>query len=493
MRSFCLIAPVVALALVACLCASSPAHAQSGSLSAGEDVEVDALVTPVLEPWLGDLDGMRRRRMIRILVPYSKTHYFVDGGRQYGIAYEYGVELERALNRKFKTRKLRIQAVFLPTARDEILSRLIEGKGDIAMAALTVTPERERLVDFSDPIIANVNEIVVLGRNAPETATIEDLSGREVAVRESSSYFTHLLALNERLRSAGRPEMRLVPVDEDLEDEDLLEMANAGLLDHVVVDHYKAALWGRVFGGLKIRNDLAVNSGGNIAWAVRKGSPMLRRELNAFAKVHRVGTTFGNMLMKRYTSESRFLRNATSEVELQRYAKIFGFFETHAADYRFNPLMIVAQGFQESGLDQSARSPRGAVGIMQLLPATAADPAVGVSDIEASAERNIQAGMKYLRWLISSYLDDAAIDEKNQALLAFAAYNAGPGNVRKMRRLAQESGLDPNKWFQNVEIAAARLVGNETVEYVGNIYKYYIAYRHAQERTDSRLRSLPNR
>jgi len=38
-------------------------------------------------------------------------------------------------------------------------------------------------------------------------------------------------------------------------------------------------------------------------------------------------------------------------------------------------------------------------------------------------------------------------------------------------------GLDPNVWFGNVEIAAARVVGNETVRYVRNIYKYYIAYK----------------
>jgi membrane-bound lytic murein transglycosylase MltF len=143
--------------------------------------------------------------------------------------------------------------------------------------------------------------------------------------------------------------------------------------------------------------------------------------------------------------------------------------------------LLAAQGYQESELDQNKTSPRGAVGVMQLLPKTAADKNVGVPDIESSAERNIHAGAKYLRHLIMTYIDDAAVDERNRVLFAFAAYNAGPGNLRKFRARAKALGLDPNVWFGNVENGAAATVGRETVQYVSNIYKYYVAYVLAAE------------
>ena len=163
-------------------------------------------------------------------------------------------------------------------------------------------------------------------------------------------------------------------------------------------------------------------------------------------------------------------------------------FKKYGQQYDFDWLMIAAQGYQESQLDQSARSPRGAIGVMQLMPKTAADPTVGIPDIE-SVDNNIHAGVKYLRTLVDKYLDDPALDRKNRTLMAFAAYNAGPGNLRKFRKLAAESGLDPNVWFHNVEHAAAEIVGRETVQYVANIYKYYVAYRLATERHEERTKA----
>jgi membrane-bound lytic murein transglycosylase MltF len=147
--------------------------------------------------------------------------------------------------------------------------------------------------------------------------------------------------------------------------------------------------------------------------------------------------------------------------------------------------MLMAQGFQESQLDQKARSPRGAVGVMQLLPKTANDPTVGINGIDKSADKNIEAGSKYMRLLADKYLNDPQLTEMNKTLMTFAAYNAGPGNLRKFRALAEQSGLDKNIWFGNVEQAAAQVVGRETVDYVGNIYKYYVAYKLVAEKSSS--------
>jgi membrane-bound lytic murein transglycosylase MltF len=147
--------------------------------------------------------------------------------------------------------------------------------------------------------------------------------------------------------------------------------------------------------------------------------------------------------------------------------------------------LIAAQGYQESQLDQSRRSQAGAIGIMQLLPATAADPKVGIADI-TEAEANVHAGVRYLNFLRTHYFDDPAIDRLNQTLLALAAYNAGPARTRGLREMAAAEGLDPNRWFNNVEVIAAREIGRETVQYVANIYKYYLTYRMAIEKLAAR-------
>jgi membrane-bound lytic murein transglycosylase MltF len=241
-----------------------------------------------------------------------------------------------------------------------------------------------------------------------------------------------------------------------------------------------------------VRSDLAINDGGEIAWAMRKDDPQLLAVVNEFTKTHKVGTTFGNILKKRYLGSDSFVKRSTSTEELEKFQAIARFFKKYSEQYDFDWLMVAAQGYQESKLDQSARSPRGAVGVMQLLPSTAADKSVGISGIDKSAENNIHAGVKYLRALVDKYLDDPALDRKNRTLMAFAAYNAGPGNLRKFRKAAANSGLDPNVWFHNVEHAAADIVGRETVQYVSNIYKYYVAYRLASERREERAKAKQN-
>ena len=188
-------------------------------------------LTEVSKPWTGDLDGMLERRMIRVLTTYSKTQYFIDRGTPRGTAYDQGKLLEDDLNKKIPSMALKISVQFVPLSRDELLPALNSGKGDIVMADLTVTAEREKVVDFTDPWIGGVDEIVVTSPNSPAVAAVDDLSGRDVFVRESSSYYGSLVALNERLTAQGKPPVKLTKAPEELEDEDLLEMANAGLVD----------------------------------------------------------------------------------------------------------------------------------------------------------------------------------------------------------------------------------------------------------------------
>lgn len=451
-------------------------------LTAKEEKQLDKMALPIPTPVFGDYDAMQKRRLVRILVPYNKMFYFVDRGRQLGGTYELGMAFEHFLNKKIKSKSLRMRVAFIPTPRDELVSGLVEGKGDIAAGGLTFTPERQKLVDFANPTATGIKEVVVMGANAPAIASLDDLAGREVTVRKSSSYYEHLAALNERFKKEGKKPIKLSAADDDLETGDLLEMANAGLIKYTVADDFVAAFWGQIFNKIQVRKDLVVHDGGEIGWMVRKNSPLLAGEINEFMKTHKQGTAFMNTLIAKYIKSTKFVKNATSEAELKKFNTLVGIFKKYGSEYDFDYLMLLAQGYQESQLDQKARSPRGAVGVMQLLPATASSPEVGIKGIDKDAEKNIQAGARYLRGLTDRYLNDPGIDQKNKTLMAFAAYNAGPGNLNKFRRLAEKEGLDKNVWFHNVEIAAAQVVGRETVDYVSNIYKYYVAYKLSQQR-----------
>jgi membrane-bound lytic murein transglycosylase MltF len=411
-----------------------------------------------------DLALGTERHLIRALVPPSKTFYFLDGADQRGLIYELLKEFETYLNTELKRKTLKIKVVIIPTRRDRLLPALAEGLGDIAAGNLTITPARQKEVDFSAPHLTGVDEIIITRASSPQIKTLDDLSGKEIHVRKSSSYYESLLQLNTRFKKSGVKPIKIVPADEYLEDEDLLEMMNAGLIPMIVMDSHKAEFWTKVFQEIRLHPDLKLRSGGQIAWAIRKKSPSLKKVIDRFIKSHKKGTLKGNILYKRYLQNTKWVRNALAEKEFQRFKEAVDFFKEYSKQYNFDWLMIAAQAYQESGIDQSKRSSAGAIGVMQLLPSTAADPNVNIRKIEVK-EHNIHA------------FKNEPMDALNKMLFTFASYNAGPGRVIKLRREAKESGFDPNLWFRNVEIIAARRIGAETVQYVGNIYKYYIAYR----------------
>jgi membrane-bound lytic murein transglycosylase MltF len=443
----------------------------------GAMAQAPRAAAPVTGTWTGDFAGMLQRRVIRIIVPYSKTLFFVDRGRQMGLVAEFGQAFEAWVNKRHAKGHLRPHVVFVPMPREAMLPALQAGRGDVVAANLTITPERLEQVDFARPWLTDAKEVVVTGPASPALASLDDLAGRTITVRLSSSYAAHLKALSARLVDAGKAAITLRPADEDLEDEDLLEMVSAGLLPLAVVDEHKAESWVGIYPGLTLRRDLVLHAGGEIAWAIRKGSPLLKAELDAFFAEHRAGTSFGNTLRQRYFGGTRAVRAAASDGERVRFNDLLDNFRTHGGARDFDPLMLAAQGYQESQLDQRRRSHRGAVGVMQLLPSTAAAKPVSIPDVASSADTNIKAGAIYMRHLMDAYVKDPALDMRNRLLMTLAAYNAGPGNLRKFRRVAAQKGFDPNIWFNNVEHGAAATVGRETVQYVSNIYKYYLTYR----------------
>jgi membrane-bound lytic murein transglycosylase MltF len=449
---------------------------------AAERPELQAPSFDLPAVWTGDLEGMVERRLIRVLTTYSKTGYFLDGLQQRGAVYEALQLFESFVNEALgMPRELPVRILIVPVDRDTLLPALAEGRGDMAMANLTVTEERLALVDFADPVFAKAREVLVTGPAAPPVAGLDDLAGGTMNLRRSSSYWESIEALNRDFAARGLAPIELVEAEPYLEDEDLLEMVAAGILPWLVVDEHKAVFWAEILPGLTLHETIAFREDAAIAWALRRGAPEFEALVNRFVPTIKKGTATGNILMKRYFEANPWMRDPTATEDFARFQATAALFERYGEQYGFDWLMLAAQAYQESRIDQSVRSPAGAIGIMQLLPATAADPNIGIVDIE-EVESNIHAGAKYLRHLVDHYLDDPAIDALDRTLFAFAAYNAGPGNLQRIRQRTTELGLDPNRWFGHAEVAAAQVIGRETTTYVANIAKYYYAYRLTAER-----------
>ncbi len=430
--------------------------------------------------WTGDLDVMEEHRVIRVLTVYSIGRYYLDGPQEKGLVYEMFKQFEDSINKDLKRGNLRIHVVFIPVARSQLIPALQEGRGDIISAGLTITAERAEEVDFSKPVSKPVSEILVTGPAAPELASIDDLSGQTLFVRLSSSYRESVEKLNKRFAQEGRPPVKIEALPELLEDDDLIEMVNSGLLPWAIVDDYKTQLWDGVFEDLVVRDDIVFRSQARLAYAFRKDSPGLEAAINTFLKTHRQGTLLGNILVNRYLRDYDWAANALAQSDYQRFEDLEIIFKTYGEKYGIDYLIVAAQGYQESRLKQSARSHAGAVGVMQLLPSTAKDSHVGIPDI-TKVDSNIHAGIKYLDFLRDRYFSDPEINDLNRILLALAAYNAGPSRMINLRNKASKMGYDPNVWFDNVEVVAAREIGRETVQYVSNIFKYYLTYRMTAE------------
>jgi membrane-bound lytic murein transglycosylase MltF len=430
-----------------------------------------------------DLDAMVKRKTIRALVLYSRTGFFYVNGRPEGIYYESLRAFEQFVNQKLHATKQQVQVTFIPVRPDQLESALTQGVGDLIAFGLVVTPERQQRVAFSIPIQTDEQQIVVTGKQFGPVSSLQDLGGKKVFVNPLTTYPASLEKVNDSLRTQGKPAILIQPADKNLMDEDLLEMVNAGLIPATITITERANLWAQVLPDITPYPKLVIGTEGQLAWATRKNNPQLKELLDEFIKTRATGTSFGNTLIRRYLQNTKFVKNSTSESELKKFNETVAYFKKYASQYGFDYLMIVAEGYQESLLDQSARN-GGAVGIMQVKPSTAAAAPISIPDI-TTAENNIHAGVKVLRDISDNYFNDPKIDPVNRLLFTFAAYNAGPNRIAALRKKAPAAGLDPNKWFGNVELLVAQSVGPVTVQYVSNIYKYYVAYKLVVEQGES--------
>lgn len=463
--------------------ASTPQTEPDETLSPDEILPMPLQV--IWQPWHGDWDGMVERRIIRAVVPFDGYQYYYDAGKPRGATWELLQRLEQHINKTLRTGNVKVFVVAIPVNRDQLIPALEGGHADLIAADMTMTDERTSQLVFSRPLLTNVNEVIVTGKTADPIKTVDDLAGREIVVRKSSSYHEHLLALQKDFTDRGLEPPTLALADEILAAEDLLDMLNTGMIDITVLDDYKAQFWATVFPNIVVRDDLVINESGAIGWAMRKDTPQFAMAIDGFMQRYGKGTMVGNDTYNRYLADASRVRCAQRRQPSARLRDLASLFEKYGEQFDFGWLMLAAQGFQESGLRQDRRNPSGAVGVMQIKPSTAADRNVGIDDV-TDVENNIHAAAKYMRFLADRYFNDPQIDELNQWLLTLGAYNAGPAKINRFRREAEANGYDPNKWFDNVEIIAARKIGSETVTYVSNIFKYYVAYQLTVERLSRR-------
>jgi len=431
-----------------------------------------------------DLPGLLEKKFIRVLTTLNRTNFFVSDGHLVGYEYSLLKGYENFLNRSAGRKDLKVVLEFIPVSRDELIPKLIQGYGDIAAAGLTITEKRKKQVAYTDPYLKDVNEVVVTNRQVDKLEKLSDLGGKKVYVRKSSSYFESLERLNRRLKKAGSQHVRIELLSEELETESILEMVNSGALDITVADSHIAQAWSGVLENIEIHKTLVLREGSEIAWMVRKENPALKNSLNRFIKTHKKGTMLGNIYFKRYFEQARKLENPKDPENWEKLQQYKAVIQKYAKQYEFDWLLILAVAFQESGLDHSKTSGAGAVGLMQVLPSTAKDKKVGISNIR-NVENNVHAGVKYLAFLRNHYYSKEDMRPQDRVRMTLAAYNAGPAKIRKVRAMAEQMGLDENRWFRNAEIAALRLIGQETVQYVSNINKYYVLYQAIVDREPS--------
>jgi membrane-bound lytic murein transglycosylase MltF len=423
-------------------------------------------------PHHGDFDEIVETGQLRVLVAADLGFYYIESGRPKGIIAEQLYHFEKHL--KQSNPLLNIQII--PVQRDDLIPTLKAGFGDLAVANLTITEPRQQVIDFSNPILSNIQELIITHKSVEDFTSIEQLSGEEVWIRASSSYFESVQAINAQLNEKGIPPINVNFIEETLQDYELVEMVNQGYISATIMDSHKTELWLKVMDGIKVHRQLPLRIEGKVAWAHRKESPKLHGVVNSYLKSAKKGTLLGNVIYEKYIDDTRWLSRALSPDKVEKLDGLATVFQKYAEQYQIDWLMLSAQAFQESGLDNSKVSHRGAVGIMQVLPATAKDSYINIPDIKP-LDNNVHAGTKYMRFIHDRYFGDDAITENNKVYFSLASYNAGPAKIRKMRQLAAQQGFDPNVWFKNVEIVARKNIGTEPVKYVANINRYYVIYK----------------
>lgn len=437
--------------------------------------------------YIGDFDALQKKGVVRVLVSGDVGFYHIENGKPKGILAEQIHYFQQAL--KVRDPLLRVQVI--PVERSELLSALNQGRGDIAVANLTVTKEREQLVDFSIPIRSDIDELLVTNHSTPLITDITQLQGKEVWLKQNSSYISSVHTVNKQLEQNGMVPIYIHLLNNNIQDLELLDLIKRGKITATIVDSHKLELWGNLEQDIRIHRDLAFRHNADIAWAIRKNNPQLKAQIDQYLQDSKQGTLLGNVIDNRYLESISWMNRASNALQNEEREKLEELFVAYGEKYEINWLILLAMAFQESGLDNTKISHRGAVGIMQVMPKTARDWYVDIDDVY-DLESNIHAGSKYLRFIYDRYFDLPELSDIDKIHFSLAAYNAGPAKIRRMRVLAAKQGFNPNKWFNHVEVIARKNISQEPVKYVANINRYFTIYQRLDEFQDIREEQLSN-
>jgi membrane-bound lytic murein transglycosylase MltF len=435
------------------------------------------MLSDIIDPRTGDLPAMIEKREIRVLTTLTLGNYFVHKGQAYGYEYSKMEEFRKFLNEGQGRGAGQINFYYIPLPYDTLIEALNTGYGDIVAANLTITPEREAQVAFSDPYLWGIKEVLVSHREAGAIKGRDDLAGRRIHVREKSSYHDSLLRLNQDLKARNLEPVRIEVLPGLVTTGEIIEMVGSGAVRLTVADSHLAEITAELLDTVRIHKDITFNEDVRFGWMVRKDNPELKAGLDRFVKTVKKGTLTGNIFFKRYFKDNPWAREYVRKEDLETLTRYSPLFQKYGEMYEIDWLLVAAQSFQESRFDPNARSRTGALGLMQLLPSTAKD--MGFADIN-NPEDNVHAGVKYLRWVADRYFSDGGISSDDRVRFALAAYNAGPANIRRSRTTATQLGYDANRWFNHTELGTMQRVGIEPVHYVRNINKYYLSFRLSQ-------------
>jgi membrane-bound lytic murein transglycosylase MltF len=448
-------------------------NSEKGSTFRDRIVQILKMDSGILEAHRGDLDQMLKTGKIRVLTTYSYGNYFIHEGQTHGFEYAMMEEYKKYLSRNRSRRLVPLQFYYIPVPYHLLIPALEKGYGDIVAANLTILPQREKEVKFTNPYLWNLRELVITRRGMKKIDKLEDLAGTKIHVREESSYFYNVKKINNQFKARSLQPIIIKTLSGFLNTGEIIEMVNAGIIERTIADSHIADMAEKLLPGIKVQREAVLKEEVKLGWLVRHNNPMLKQSLNGFINTIKKGTLKGNIFFNRYFKKNPWVRQALSRGDMDRFSRYALLFKKYGDRYNLDWILLAAQAFQESGFDPDARSHMGAVGLMQLLPATAAD--MGIKQIN-DPEKNIHAGVKYMRWLIDHYFKDDSITSDNQLRFALAAYNAGPGNIIKSRKRAQKLGYDSNRWFSHTEMGTLSAVGLEPVHYVRNINRYYLSF-----------------
>jgi membrane-bound lytic murein transglycosylase MltF len=426
-------------------------------------------------PHVEDFPEMQRRRTIRVLTTYAPSTYFISGGQGFGFEYRLMQDFEASLNEGPSYRTLPFVVEIIPVPENLLIPSLKAGLGDVIAAGTRMTPRFAREADFTIPYLKSVSEVLVSHAGSGPILRIDDLSGRRIHVQPGWESSKTLRRINARLLVRNLPPLRPVTTKAILSSEDLLELVDEGIITLTIVESHIAHVWAGALADIRIHEFPAISEYTPLAWMVRPNNPELKARLNRFLRNRRRGSHFGNIYYRRYFKQTQWIDNPLALTDQAKFSRYVPLFRKYGARYGFDWMLLAAIAYQESEMKPDRRSRAGALGLMQVLPSTSRDDSIGIENI-MDPENNVHAGTKYLAQLRDVYFSDTALPPHERIHFILAAYNAGPNRIQQCRSLAERLGYDPNRWHGQTEIAALHLIGQETVRYVANVQKFYLAY-----------------